>query len=134
MRPRASVSSCAKLVMVLLLSCGGCAPPPRALPVVRAFHTELRNGFLWHVVTIENRSTEHLCQVDVTLTASGEREVFTITRHWSYWKPGEVKSVDVSASGGALQRLVIAGTAVRIANGQPVRLHGDFLWRHAPLP
>ena len=62
----------------------------------------------------------------MTLTVTTEENVTEFTRYWNSWRPGEQKKLNIPASGGAFQRLVISGTALSGAELQPVELAGEW--------
>ena len=132
MHPYLRAVICAPFWLYLLCSATACAPPAPQLPVVNTFGARMQRGIFSHTVSIESQATEELSQVEVTCTVYCEREVFTLTRHWSYWKPAEVKTLDVSTTGGDVQRLVITGHARRGPQGQAIQLSAGFSWRHEP--
>ena len=79
------------------------------VPKASNFALSVRRGILADELTVKNEHKSTFDRVDVTITVVRETEVTKLERHWAYWKPGEVKVIEIPLAGGPLQRTEMKG-------------------------
>ena len=110
------------------------APPLPAMPFLSTQEIDVYvdHGVLTHDLYLQNKSKLPLESIDMTLTiASEDREASTV-RHWGYWQEDELKTLNIPAGRGRVQRVVIQGTAKVETSGKPVGIKGEWLFKYDP--
>lgn len=127
--PRAALAPLLIVTSAVLSGCGQPLVPP---PKVTEFDVTADWGLFTHDILITSKHTETLRRVEVQLTVTKEQGIEEFTRHWSSWRPGEHKTVNIPASGGTVQRLEMSGTAYCGDEAQRVELASAWSWTDVP--
>ena len=113
------------LASLVISGCSQALAPP---PKVTTFDVTADWGVFTHDIFITSKHAKRLTRAEVTFVVTKEQTVTEFTRHWSTWRPGEQKKLNIPASGGPVQRVEISGTAFSEAELQTVELGGAWYW------
>ena len=82
-------------------------------------------GFFTADVLLTNTGKETLGKIDLSISAYFENGISSGEAHWGEWKPGEIKTINVTQRSGRIQRIHLTGSAINAQDRAQRRIYYD---------